>query len=68
MKADLYRDVEAVMDYMDDLCEKAHKHGENVEVLRDAQKRVWNWYSEKRCPNLMYRDTQELIDERDDAA
>lgn len=65
MKKDRYTDTDVrnICDFIDDLCEVAHAQGENVECLRNAQKIIWNWFSAKHCPNLMYRDTQELIDE-----
>lgn len=60
---DLYDDVHTICDLLDDLCEKAHKQGRNVEELRRAQCRVWNWHAVKHCPNLMYSNTKELIKE-----
>lgn len=56
-------DVRNICDFIDDLCEVAHRNGENVEALRNAQKNIWNWFAVKHCPNLMYSTTEELIKE-----
>ena len=62
---DLYTDTHAICDMLADLAEKAHKQGLNVEPIREAHIKVWNFYAEMYCPDLMYIDLADL--ERDQA-
>ena len=62
-RKDHYEDVHTLCDLIDDLCETAHKEGINVQDLRRAEKLVWNWFAARRCPNLLYQNTEELVNE-----